>query len=372
MARRAAWPPRIFNHPCGQERVTIRGKAYYLGPIGSVSAKEKYLELVKRCEEAGLDKPPPKLAKKSRSHALTVAEVVELHAKDARVRYDPVGKEAAQFDYACAPLLKVCPALPANRFGTTHLEAVRDEMIRRGWNRRVINRRIIRVRTLFRWAELKGHVPPGVWAGLRALPPLPKNDRRVKKSPEDRKPPEWVDFAKACRFMSPTVRDMLLVQLFAGTRPEETRTMLVGELERPAEGGDWIYRPEQHKNAWREHGRAVVIGPRARKVLAKYLEGKKKKPTDYVFISGYDKGGLARCYTDCSYPRAVARACERTGVPPFSPYDLRHLAKRRATRAGGLEEARALLGHRSVTTTAHEYDAGVDLDLAAKAARKVG
>lgn len=366
MPRKKKWPPVPHPHRAsGQERVRIHGRDHYLGPIGSQEARDNYAALVVKLAEGG--PPPEPVPKRERPGGLTVAEVVELHGADARQRYDPRGREARQFDYACAPLLHVCAGLPANRFDAARLEAVRDEMIKRRWSRKVINRRVIRLRTLFRWAELKGHVPGGVWVALRALPPLLSNDRRVRTS-EPRRPPEWPDFARACREMPHVVRDILLVQLFAGTRPEETRTMLVRELDRSGE--DWVYRPEEHKNAWRDQSREVVIGPRARRVLAKHLEG--KRPQDHVFVSGYDKGGATRCYSDCSYPRAVARACERAGVPPFSPYDIRHLAKRRATRAAGLEAARAMLGHRSVTTTAHEYDAGVDLTLASEAARKVG
>lgn len=366
MSRKKKWPPVPHPHAAsGQERVRIHGRDHYLGPIGSQAARDAYAALVVKLAEGG--PPPEPVPKRKRTAGLTVAEVVELHGKDARERYDPKGRESRQFDYACAPLLHVCPSLPVCRFDAARLEAVRDEMIRRGWSRKVINRRVIRIRTLFRWGEMKGHVPGGCWSALRALPPLPANDRRVKSS-ELRKPPEWADFARACRMMPATVRDCLLVQLFAGTRPSETRTMLVRELDRSAE--EWVYRPEQHKNAWRLQTREVVIGPRARKVIEKHLAG--KRPQDHVFVSGYGKGGGTRCYSDCSYPRAVARACERAEVPPFSPYDLRHLAKRRATRAAGLEGARAMLGHRSVTTTAHEYDAGVDLTLAREAARKVG
>lgn len=365
MPRKKQWPPRPHPHKAsGQERVRIDGRDVYLGPIGSQEARDNYADLVKKlAEQRPVEQPP-----KQKRSGLTVAEVIDRHDEDARKRYDPAGREAKQFTYACAPLLDLMPALPASRFDCAKLEQVRDEMIRRGWKREVINRRVIRLRTLWRWAERKGLVPAGSWAGLRALEPLPRNDRRVTSSPGVTVP-SWPDFAKACRHANATVRAMLLTQLLGGMRSQDVRQMKVGELERP-EKGEWTYRPPLHKNAWRGHSREVAVGPRARKVIAPFLEG--KRPCDHVFPSGWTRQGASRGYRDDAYPRAVARACERAGVTPFTPTSLRHLARLRATRAGGLEEARAMLGHASVTTTAHQYAAGVDLEQAKAAARKVG
>lgn len=362
MARKATWPPKIYKHPCGQERVRIRGVVYYLGPHDSVEAKRRYLELVKKCEDEGLDKPPPKLAPKQRKAGLTVAEVVERHHADAKARYDPAGREAKQHAYSAQPLLDKFASLPVTYFTCARLEEVRDEMIRRGWQREVINRRIIRLRTLFRWAERKGLCPAGTWSALRTLEPLPRNDRRVK-SAAPVKILTWPDFAKTCRMAPANVRDMLLTQLFGGMRSAEVRTMTAGEVF--VEGDDWVYRPAKHKNAWRGHVRAVVLGPRCRLVLAKHL--KDKQPGEYVFPSG-----RSGCYSDCTYPQAVARACERAGVAPWSPYDLRKLASIRAIRATSLDAARAMLGHASVTTTAQHYTDGQDMKLASEAAKKVG
>lgn len=358
MPRKKVWPPRPHHHAAsGQERVRVNGRDVYLGPIGSRQARDNYADLVRKLA----DQQPVEQPQKSRRAGLCVAEVIERHRADAHARYDPAGREARQFDYAAAPLVELLGPLPAARFDCSRLEEVRDEMIRRGWTRGVINRRVIRLRTLWRWAERKGLVPAGSWGALRTLEPLPRNDRRVRSTAPVR-PPSWADFARACRFCNHTVRDMLLVQLFAGMRSQDVRTMRAGEIDRAAE--DWVYRPPRHKNAWRGHAREVVLGPRARAVLGKHLEG--KRPGDYVFPSSAGK-----CYRDDAYPRALARACERAGVTPFSPNALRHLARLRATRAGSLDHARALLGQKSVTMTA-QYAAGVDMKMAAEVARKIG
>lgn len=357
MPRKRVWPPRPHPHRAsGQERVWTGERHVYLGKIGSDEAKKNYADLLAKLAAAEPLSPAAK-----RKTGLAVGEVVERFQSDAKARYDPAGREAKQHGYAAAPLLDVHGKTPVVRFGCSQLEEVRDEMLRRGWSRGVINRRVIRLRTLFRWAERKALCPAGTWAGLRALEPLPRNDRRLRtKAP--RRLPTWYEFARTCRFCPQNVRDMMLAQLFGGMRPAEVRTAVVGEFDRSGE--DWVYRPAKHKNAWRGQTREVVLGPRARKVLAKHLDG--KKPGELVFPSGRGGG-----YSDCTYPRAVTRACERAGVEPWAPYSLRHLAKQRATRAVGLDGARALLGQASILTT-DRYAAGQDLKLAAEAAKRVG
>jgi integrase len=363
MPRKAEWPPKVYHHPSGRERIKVEGKAYYLGPIGSPEARARYNELVEHFERHRAQQTP---ARKART--LTVAEVVEQHFYDAQKRYDPRGREARQFDYSVKPMLSLFAALPVDRFGLAELRKVRDEMVRLQWCRNVVARRVVRIRTLFRWAERHGLTPPGTWAALSALEPLSASDKRVRSS-ERRKTPEWLDFAKVCRSLPTTVRDMMLVQLFAGLRSAEVRTIRPREIDRRNPEA-WVYRPAQHKNEWRGHAREIALGPRAKKVLARYLEG--KPPDEYVFVSGWDEGGVARCYTDCSYPRAVARACQRVGVPTMTPYSLRKLASIRAVRAGSLDHARSMLGHRSVATTAQYYTDGADMALASDVARKVG
>src|SRR5581483_6260445 len=73
----------------------------------------------------------------------------------------PQGGEPDAFARSLAPLLQLYAGLPAADLDTAKLEAVRQEMIRRGWCRNVINRRVVRIKTLWRWAEAQGHVPRG-------------------------------------------------------------------------------------------------------------------------------------------------------------------------------------------------------------------
>ena len=74
----------------------------------------------------------------------------------------------------------------------------------------------------------------------------------------------------------------------------------------------------------------------------------------------------AERYTTAGSRRALERACEAAGVPPFSPHRVRHLAATRVRAALGVDAARALLGHTLAAVTA------VDRQLALKAVERFG
>jgi integrase len=76
------------------------------------------------------------------------------------------------------------------------------------------------------------------------------------------------------------------------------------------------------------------------------------------------------CYTTASYGRALARACEKAGVPRFGPNRLRHSSGTFLRREYGLETAKAVLGHASCNITG--VYAEIDQSLAMKAMAEVG
>lgn len=364
MGRKKQWPPRPHAHKAsGQDRVRVNGQEIYLGPTGSQEAKQAYADLLVRLASQEPPAPAPATPRKPKSAELTLGELVQLWDTYAVSRYQPAGREVQQYRTVYPVLLHAHAALPVSKLTVNVLDAIRDRMLALGWCRNVVNRRVIRVRTMIRWSEQKAHVPAGTWAALSALSPLPPNDARVRDT-EPRRPCTWPELARVCRQCPMTVRDMLLTCWFTGARPGEVRQMRAGDIERGKPGDVWTFRPGQHKNLWRGHHRSIAIGPKAQKVLGRHLEG--KKPKEYVFESSPGK-----CYRDDSFPRAVARACERAGVEGVTPYTGRHSCKQRVTRAMGLDAARAALGHASVETTAG-YAQGVDQRTAEDVARRIG
>ncbi len=63
-------------------------------------------------------------------------------------------------------------------------------------------------------------------------------------------------------------------------------------------------------------------------------------------------------YTNRTYARAVARACDKAGIPVFGPNRIRHAYATMVRKHFGLEAAQVLLGHSraDVTQTYAERD----------------
>ncbi len=375
MARKKApWPPRIYWHrPSNRDRIRWEGRDYYLGEHGSPEAAAEYRRLCVQLAQQSTISPSVE--------GITVAEVVALWRAEEAPRYDPAGREAQQFAYTVPPLLRLFGTLPAADFGPRQLAAVRDAMAAgswqteeeraeaatRGypaaWSARVVNRRIVRIRTIWRWAEQRELVPAGRWATLGTVPGIRSTDPRAIHHPSTR-PATMTEVKTVCRRLHPIGRAMVLLQWWTGCRSGEARQMRAGEVD--TTGPVWIYRPGRHKSAHRGQPRAIPIGPRGRAVLAPFLRG--LAPGDYVFSP--PGRSRSRCYSDSGYAQLVRRAAIQAGLPGWHPYQMRHAAKMRFTRAAGLDTARAVLGQKSVHTT--ELYGGLDLEAARQAAEKFG
>lgn len=75
-------------------------------------------------------------------------------------------------------------------------------------------------------------------------------------------------------------------------------------------------------------------------------------------------------YDSQTFARAIARACRRAGVQPWSPYQLRHLAVTEVEVSFGVSAAKAVAGHKSYQATSI-YTHGEN-ELLLDIARKVG
>src|SRR5262249_4156280 len=154
--------------------------------------------------------------------------------------------------------------LPAADFGPTKLETVRQRMILAGVSRNVINQRVGRIKRMFCWAVSKEHVPANVHHALVTGKGLQQGRTNAPEPlPIEPVPPGDVD--ATLPVLSPTVASMVKVQLMTGCRPGEICGMTATEIDRS--GPIWIYRPAQHKTAWRGKKREIAIGPKAQEVL---------------------------------------------------------------------------------------------------------
>jgi integrase len=368
------------------------------------------------------------------------------HCSKVRVKPDGQPKaEAKAFLAGLRPLCRLYGRLPAAEFGPKQLEAVQRGMAsgswldrvelhgrRRAnggrWCLRVVNRHIVRIRTVWRWAEKEGLVPRGSYHHLQTVRGLTPDEALE----HDEVPPVPEDLLQATiPHLGPVVRDIVQVQLLTGARPSEVLQLRPQDLERADRveiargiwvttgGRVWVYRPREHKTAHRgrRHRRVILVGPQAQEVLRPYLED--REPGQYLFSpleadliwhreAGRkvpEKGSRqpGERYTADSYRRAVTRACDRASPPPaalvqrlraarsggaaaveavkaelaewrsakrWHPYQLRHNAATRLAQQFGWDVARIVLGHRHVDTT--RIYALDDLEKAARAMGEVG
>jgi integrase len=386
MPRHASWPPKVYWHrPSGLDRVRVNGRDYYLGPHDSPESRTEYARLLAELVERGEAGPPESRRISSAGKpGFTVADVIRRFLEHARETYSQRGGEYDQFRYALAPLERLFGDLPAAAFDVGCLLQLQEALATGSWltaadrthhsragggglARGTVNRRVVKIRTVWRWAELHRLVPPGSWQALRSVPPLRRGTRQARETTPPR-PATLAEVKAVGRCAPAVVRAMLLVQWWSACRSGEVRAVRAGEVDTSADV--WLYRPRQHKTDYRGDVRVIALGRKAQAVLRPWLtRALEGGPETVVFPN--PRGKTEAGWSLSTYSHAVQRAAARAGLPGWHSYRCRHGARLRISRAAGMEAARAVLGHRHVATT-EGYAAGVDHQHAADVQRRLG
>ena len=197
-------------------------------------------------------------------------------------------------------------------------------------------------------------------------------------------------------YMTPTLRDMVIIQRQNALRPNEVCGLRVGDIDRS--GDVWTVR----KLTKTYVPMIIVFCESDKAIIARHIAG--KTPEDYLFTPAEAMlerwaaqaqqrkssvtpcqraraeraaaGKLAvynECYTVDAYRRAIYYAIERANaagvdVPKWTPYQLRHTAVTETSYQYGIDAARAMAGHTTINMTAHyEHTAErLKADLASK------
>ncbi len=183
------------------------------------------------------------------------------------------------------------------------------------------------------------------------------------------------DIDAALPFLPAPVRAMVELQQLTGCRPGEVMVMRAIDLN--LTGPVWTFRPHKHKNQHRGQERVIFIGPQAQEVIKPFLttnleaylfsprayvedlrnrraEQRKTKRTPSELKrrrKANPRRVPAERYNRRSYRLAVVRACQKAGVPLWSPLQLRHTAATAIRAKYGVEAAKVILGHTKVETT---------------------
>ena len=399
---RNAVPSYRKHTQSGQAVVTIRladgtRRDVLLGRHGSPESRAEYQRVLAQLQTAA----DPAAAVTGRPDpCLTVNELFLAFWRHAQEHYRrPDGtptQEVSEYRQTIRVVRSLYGHTPAREFGPLALKAVRQAMVGAGWCRTLVNRRVARVRRAFRWAASEELVPVAVPQALATLAGLQKN-RSQAREPEPVGPVPAGDVEKTLPHLTPTVAAMVRVQRLTGMRPGEVCHLRPADIDRT--GAVWVYAPPYHKLAYRGGPRSVPIGPAAQAVLAGFEpadpEGyyfsprrsaeehrrartaARKTPRYPSHLTRNNTKRVAaprrspgRVYDAASYGTAVARACDRAGVPHWHPNQLRHLFATEVRKGHGLEAAQVLLGHSRADVT--QVYAERDSTLAARVAAEIG
>lgn len=250
MSEQTSNVPQMSHHKAsGQAVVRLGGHDFYLGSWGTPEAKAEYDRVLaewlvgsRRSKGIGVND-------------VTVAEVISGFWEHAKIYYRQADgtptNELKNLRDALRPLRRLYGHTAANQFGPLALKAVRQTMIAQGLCRTSINRRIGRLKHVFKWAAENELVSSTVHHGLQAVAGLKAGRSDARESTPVRAVPE-AHVHTVLPHVSRQVGAMIRLQLITGMRPGEVVAMRGIDLD--TTGCIWTYRPERHKTLHLGHG----------------------------------------------------------------------------------------------------------------------
>jgi integrase len=153
-------------------------------------------------------------------------------------------------------------------------------MIRLGWCRTLINKRIDRLKRAIKWGVSQEMIPASIYEAIRTLPGL----RRGRSAARESKPVKPVPLERVIAtlpLLPSHVRVMVELMMHTGMRPNEVCSMSLNSIDRS--GHIWVYKPNHHKTTHQGKERVIPLGPKARTVLAEFLAGRPIEPGSPIF-----------------------------------------------------------------------------------------
>jgi integrase len=397
-----------------------------LGEYGTSASRQEYARVIAQWEARGRQLP----ASAAADSGLSVNEVLLAYWQHVEVHYrladGTPSSEVSNIRLALRPLKELFGHTPADDFDAPSLDLVRKKMIGNGRCRNRVNKDTARIKRVFKWAASQKMVDVRVCQQLATVEGL-RAGRSTARETDPVLPVPRAVVEATVAVLSPTLADLVLLQLETGMRPGEACGLCGADLDRS--GDVWLYRPGQHKGKHHGHQRVIALGPRAIAILKRHL---KADPAACLFSPAHSMAEFRagqrlrrrsrvqpsqRCrkkrkprrqprdyYTASSYANAVAAGCDKAFPPPvplrqrpgetkaawqarltedeqvelkawqkahrWHPHRLRHTRALELKRAHGLDVARAVLGHRTPVIT--EHYASLDLETVMEVARAIG
>jgi integrase len=371
---------------------------FYLGPYDSDESRAKYAALK---AEWLVNR---KAAKFTSDGAGPTMAGIGLAFLDYAESYYPPGTELENLKTALKPVSELYAKLPAESFGPLKYRAVRewwlgrkDSRFRdsdRKLSRYYVNSQMRRLTRIIKWAVGQGIIPPAVHQAILCVEPL-KRGRTTAPEAEPVKPVDASTVDATCQHLPLVVADMVKLQLLLGCRPGELCSLRPRDVHRVKDV--WEIRLADHKTAWRGKERIIFAGPKAQRILSKYLlrgadehcfspaEATEQRlsvrnearttPPSYGNSRGSNRKRKPKrtpgtCYTTGAYARAIRYAAKRANVEPWAPNQLRHSRATEVRAKYGIEAASSVLGHSGLEVT--QVYAEQDRNRAVRVAAELG
>ena len=242
--------------------------------------------------------------------------------------------------------------LAARRLGDltrADLVAVQENMIKTGtiragkrikFSRKTLREYLGAMKRLIKYGRDEGCFDASQAANLLNLPAIRANDGRKSKRVQAI---PMRDVFKLYRSLHQPWQDIFAFHILTGQRVETVLRAQPSEIDTNAE--PWKYSPTVHKTTWRGHDLTILIGPRARRVLAPLMAtrgyfwpAKKMNAKEHL--------DMANPRTASAYKNALQRACERAAIPIYTPQQIRHTTATWLIGRGVSESIiGAILGH---------------------------
>jgi integrase len=388
-------PSYKLHKPSGQARVLVSGKSIYLGKFNSPESHKRYALLIAELSRPGGSATQASQPDQTTNHhepLLLVSEMLVAYLRHAQTYYSHgcrPGKEYRAMTDVAGPVATLYGHIPVNEFGPLKLKTLQQHLIQKGFCRNEINRRIGRVKRMFKWAVSEELANASVYHGLQAVPGL-KRGRTEARESDPVKPVDTHFVEPVIRAVSPQVAAIIQLQLLTGMRPGEVLIMRPTDIDRTE--SIWNYTVPTHKNSWRGQKRTVPLGPKAQKIVSAFMD---RDPDSFLFspaeaeawrdeqrfLHRNRKTKVYPCelkkrvlrkkmarkrkpikapshrYDIDSYRRAIKYGIAKVNrerlkqgsdtelIPDWHPYQLRHTFATRLRKQFGVEAAQLGLGH---------------------------
>ncbi len=317
--------PKMSHHKASDQAIVrLTGRDFYLGPWKSQAARNEYDRLIAEWLAGG------RRNASAHTDGIVISEMLAAFWDHAESYYrHPDGTPTSEIHClrdAIKMLRRLYGHTPAAQFGPLALKAVRQAMIEADWGRTNINRRIGRIKRVFKWATENELIPPSVFHGLQAVSGL-KAGRSDARETQPVKPVHEVRVAEVLPGVSKQVAAMIKLQQITGMRPGEVGIMRGVDID--ITGKVWIYRPARHKTQYLDHERFVILGPKAQDIikgparridlrdLVRFMRQKGRTDRNAPELSRGDNWACESCGADFSGPRLGKYAkCQGNKIGP--------------------------------------------------------